>query len=59
MDIQIDELTTHTDVMNRDSLRLVVAAVKAELARETSLTTTRAQDTDTRSIVEQQRGGPK
>jgi hypothetical protein len=59
MDVQIDELTSRTDVLNRDLLKEVIAAVKAELAREASLKDTRNQDTDPRSIVEQQRGGAK
>lgn len=63
MDVQIEQLSSNIEVadggstLSPDVLRRIVAAVKAELAREAAADKTRSQDIDTRSVVEQQRGG--
>ena len=63
MDVQIEQLTSSVDVadggslLSPDVLRRIVAAVKAELEREAANEQVRTQDLDTRSIVDQQRGG--
>ena len=64
-DIQIDELTTQVDVVDGNSLldrgtvARIVQAVIAELDRRKSADSTLRSDLDTRSIVEQQRGGKR
>jgi hypothetical protein len=63
MDVQIDELTSTVEVVDREALlspellARIVAAVRASLAAERRLERDRAQDVDVRSVVEQQRAG--
>jgi hypothetical protein len=63
MDVQIDELTSTVEVVDREALlspellARIVAAVRAGLAAERRLERDRAQDVDVRSVVEQQRAG--
>lgn len=63
MDVQIEQLNSTVEVADGESmlrpetLRRIVAAVKAELARDALSQRSHTQDLDTRSIVEQQREG--
>jgi hypothetical protein len=64
-DIQIGELTTQVDVVDGNSLldhatvNRIVQAVMAEIDRRKSAESTLRSDLDTRSIVDQQRGGKR
>jgi hypothetical protein len=63
MDVQIDEVTSTVEVVDREAflspeiLARIVAAVRASLVAERKLEHDRAQDVDVRSVVEQQRAG--
>jgi hypothetical protein len=63
MDVQIDEVTSTVDVVDRETLlspeilARIVAAVRASLTAERRQQHDRAEDVDVRSVVEQQRAG--
>ena len=63
MDVEISELHTTVDVVDREALlspevlARIVAAVRASLAAERAQQHDRSQDIDFRSVVEQQRAG--
>ena len=63
MDVQINELESHVNVvddsalMSPDALRQIVLAVIAAMRNAQAHDQTRQSELDTRSIVEQQRGG--
>ena len=63
--VQIDELTTQIDVvdgnslLDRGTISRLVQAVMAEINRQKSAESTLRSDLDTRSIVDQQRGGKR
>jgi hypothetical protein len=63
MDVQIESLTSNIEVADSASalspevMRKIIAAVKAELARDAEKKKAQKQDLDARSIVRQQRGG--
>lgn len=63
MDVQIDEVTSTVEVVDREALlspeilARIVAAVRASLAAERRLERDRAQDVDVSSVVEHQRSG--
>jgi hypothetical protein len=63
MDVQIDEVNSTVEVVDRSELlspevlARIVAAVRASLAAERRGQHDRAADVDVRSVVEQQRAG--
>jgi hypothetical protein len=63
MDVEISELHTTVDVVDREALlspevlARIVAAVRASLAADHTQKHDRSQDIDFRSVVEQQRAG--
>jgi hypothetical protein len=63
MDVQIDEVSSTVEIVDRETLlspeiiARIVAAVRASLTAERSQQHDRAEDVDFRSVVEQQRAG--